>query len=162
MKIRRARAGDWPALWPFLSKVIQAGETYAIDPAMDEDGARALWMEAPAATFVAEYEGAILGTYYIKTNHPGGGSHVCNCGYVVSETARGQGIAEKMCVHSQDTARQMGYRAMQFNLVLCSNVGAVRLWERLGFETVGRLPKAFHHPSEGLVDAFVMYKWLDI
>lgn len=117
-------------------------------------------MDAPAATYVAEIGGAVMGTYYIKTNQPGGGAHVCNCGYMVGEAARGQGVAARMCEHSQEAARALGYRAMQFNLVLSSNVGAIRLWERLGYDTVGRLPRAFDHPALGLVDALVMYKWL--
>ncbi|WP_425500899.1 N-acetyltransferase family protein [Roseovarius faecimaris] len=159
--IRKARAGDWPALWSILQPVIRAGETYAIDPALPEEAARAMWMEAPAATYLAEQGGDILGTYYIKTNAAGGGAHVCNCGYMVGEAARGRGVAGAMCAHSQEAARALGYRAMQFNMVLCSNTGAIRLWEKMGYDTVGRLPRVFAHPSEGLVDALVMYKWLE-
>ena len=110
--------------------------------------------------YVAEAEGRILGTYYIKTNHAGGGAHVCNCGYVVTPAARGQGIARAMCAHSQEEAAKLGYLAMQYNLVVETNTGAIALWEKMGFETVGRLPRAFEHPQDGLVDARVMYKWL--
>lgn len=159
--IRAARGEDFPLLWPILRKVIRAGETYAIDPEISEDGARKLWMKAPRATYLAERDGAILGTYYIKTNQPGGGAHVCNCGYMVAEAARGQGVASALCRHSQAEAVSLGYLAMQFNLVLCSNIGAIRLWETLGFDTVGRIPRAFMHPREGAVDALVMYKWLE-
>jgi ribosomal protein S18 acetylase RimI-like enzyme len=109
---------------------------------------------------VAEREGEILGTYYLKTNQAGGGAHVCNAGYMVAEAARGQGIARAMCVHSQDEARELGYLAMQFNFVVETNRGAIALWQSLGFETVGHLPRAFRHPQAGLVDARVMYKWL--
>ena len=159
--IRGARAEDWPALWPILRGVIRAGETYAIDPQISEPAARALWLEGPRACFVAERDGDILGTYYIKTNHAGGGAHVCNCGYMVAEAARGQGIAAAMCAHSQIEAVKLGYLAMQFNLVVSTNTGAIRLWERLGFGTVGVLPRAFRHPRAGLVDARVMMKWLN-
>ena len=161
LTIREAQGQDWPALWVILRGVICAGETYAIDPEISEADARAMWLDAPAATYVAERDGKVLGTYYIKTNAAGGGAHVCNCGYMVSEAARGQGVAGLMCRHSQDAARALGYRAMQFNMVLCSNAGAIRLWEKLGYETVGRLPRVFEHPREGFVDALVMYKWLD-
>jgi ribosomal protein S18 acetylase RimI-like enzyme len=118
-------------------------------------------MHLPRKTFVAHEEGKILGTYYLKTNQAGPGSHVCNCGYMVSSTARGRGLATAMCEHSQKVAVALGYKAMQFNFVATSNAGAVRLWTKLGFETVGRLPSAFNHPSQGYVDALVMYKWLD-
>jgi ribosomal protein S18 acetylase RimI-like enzyme len=109
---------------------------------------------------VAEIAGETVGTYTIKTNQPGGGAHVCNCGYMVAEAARGRGIARAMCLHSQQEARAMGYLAMQFNFVVETNTGAIALWEALGFATVGRLPHAFAHPEAGLVDARVMYKWL--
>ena len=111
-------------------------------------------------TFVAEMQGEILGTYLIKTNQGGNGRHVCNCGYMVASRARGQGIAGAMCKHSQEKALELGYKAMQFNFVVSTNAAAIRLWNRHGFETVGRLPKAFEHPTEGFVDGLIMYKWL--
>lgn len=160
LTIRLAREADFDALWPMLRDVIRAGETYAIEPGLTREAVRDLWMRAPRATFVAERDGLVLGTCYIRSNQAGGGAHVCNCGYVVSEAARGQGIARAMCLHTQDEARAMGYLAMQFNFVVETNRGAIALWEALGFETVGRLPRAFRHPEAGLVDARVMYKWL--
>ena len=91
------------------------------------------------------------GGYYIKTNQNCLGNHVCNCGYMVSSAARGKGLATSMCEHLQKIALELGYKAMQFNFVASTNEGAVRLWTKLGFETVGRLPKAFDHPAIGLV-----------
>ncbi len=156
--IRAAAEADWPAIWSILEPVFRAGETYAIDRDISEDAARALWISAPRATYVAEAEGEILGTYYIKSNHAGGASHICNCGYVTAAAAQGRGIASAMCRHSLEQAPRLGYRAMQYNLVLASNDGAVRLWQKLGFEIVGTLPAAFDHPGLGPVDAFVMWK----
>ena len=156
--IRAAAEADWPAIWSILEPVFRAGETYAIDRDISEDAARALWITAPRATYVAEAEGEILGTYYIKSNHAGGASHICNCGYVTAAAAQGRGIASAMCRHSLEQAPRLGYRAMQYNLVLASNDGAVRLWQKLGFEIVGTLPAAFDHPGLGPVDAFVMWK----
>lgn len=160
--IRHARHDDADALWPILRDVIRAGDTYAYDRDLSREAALELWTIKPRATYVAELDGQIVGTYYIKTNQPGGGAHVCNCGYMVAERARGQGVAADMCMHSLAEARRLGYLAMQFNLVLCSNLGAIRLWQKLGFDTIGRLPRVFAHPRDGLVDALVMYKWLDV
>lgn len=160
MIIRPATSEDWPGIWAILEPVFRAGTTYAIARDITEAQARTYWLDTPAACYVAE-DKEVLGTFYIRTNAQGGGAHVCNCGYVTAEAARGRGIAEAMCLHSQDAARALGYKAMQFNMVLASNVGAVRLWDRLGYETVGKLPKVFDHPELGLVDAFVMYKWLE-
>jgi ribosomal protein S18 acetylase RimI-like enzyme len=104
--------------------------------------------------------GMVVGTYYMRQNQAGGGRHVCNCGYMIHASAAGRGIARAMCEHSLEHARSRGYRAMQFNFVVSTNERAVRLWQSLGFETVGRLPLAFRHPTRGYVDAFVMYKLL--
>ncbi len=160
IRMRLARDGDFDALWPILRDVIRAGETYAIDPGLSRGRVQELWMRTPRATFVAETPEGIVGTYYIKTNQQGGGAHVCNCGYMVARAARGQGVARAMCRHSQVEAAKLDYLAMQFNCVVETNRGAIRLWESLGFATVGRLPRAFRHPRAGMVDARVMYKWL--
>ena len=158
--IRPATTADWPAIWAILAPVFRAGDTYTIDPDISEADAERYWM-ATGRPYVAERDGAILGTFYIRTNQQGGGAHVCNCGYATSPSARGQGIARQMCIESLPLARALGYKAMQFNFVVTTNKAALHLWESLGFDTVGRLPKAFHHPSEGLVDAVVMYRHLD-
>lgn len=161
MKIREATEADFEKIWPIFREIASAGETYAYPRDTTKEEAKRLWMHLPRKTFVAEEAGEILGTYYIKTNQPGPGSHVCNCGYMVSSTARGRGVASAMCEHSQRIATELCYKAMQFNFVVAGNEEAVRLWHKLGFDTVGRLPKAFKHPSRGYVDALVMYKWLD-
>ena len=159
--IRPVRDTDAEAVWPILREVIRAGDTYAIDPGLARDRALELWTEVPRACYVAERAGEILGTYYIKSNQAGGGAHVCNCGYMTAPRARGQGVARAMCLHSQGEAVKLGYKAMQFNLVIATNTGAIALWRALGYDTVGRLPRAFDHPGHGLVDALVMYKWLE-
>lgn len=160
MEIRPYEPADADAVWALLEPVFRAGDTYAVDPGISRDAALAIWIDAPAATYVVADAGAILGSYYIKTNQQGGGAHVCNCGYITSSKARGQGIASAMCAHSLEAAKTHGYKAMQFNFVLTSNEGAIRLWERAGFDTVGRIPEGFQHPTLGLVDALVMYKEL--
>jgi len=162
MNIRQATREDFDKIWPIFHEIAAAGETYGYPRDISKDHAFKLWLDIPRQTFVFEEAGKILGTYYIKTNQAGTGDHVCNCGYMVSSAARGRGLATKMCEHSQEEVKRLGYKAMQFNFVASSNDGAVHFWTKLGFETVGRFPKAFNHPSKGLVDALVMYKWLDI
>lgn len=160
MVIRQAVDSDFPAIWPIFQQIAAAGDTYAFRRDISEQEAQRIWMQLPARTFVVESNKQIVGTYYIKTNQAGPGAHVCNCGYMVAESARGGGLATAMCEHSQQIAIELGYQAMQFNFVASTNTGAIRLWDKLGFETVGRLPEAFNHPAEGYVDALVMYKWL--
>lgn len=161
VSIRRFYPTDWPNLWQLLQATFSAGDTYTFSPQSTESEIHKAWIELPAATFVACNEaGHILGTYIIKPNQPGLGSHVCNCGYVVSKEAQGQGIASQMCEHSQKLALEMGFRAMQFNFVVATNTGAVRLWQKLGFDIIGTLPGVFQHQKLGFVDAFVMFKKL--
>ena len=160
MRIRKATTADAGAIADIILPTIRAGETYALDPGMSHDDALAYWMGADRQTFVAEDEGRILGTYYLRTNQAGGGSHVANCGYMTGAAATGRGVARRMCEHSLAEARANGYRAMQFNFVVSTNDRAVRLWQSLGFAIVGRLPGAFRHPSHGYVDALVMHQAL--
>lgn len=160
MTIREAVKEDFDSIWPIFREVVTAGDTYAYATDTTKEQAFEIWIEAPRKTNVFEEEGRIVGTYFLKTNQAGPGSHVCNCGYMVSSSARGRGLATAMCEHSQKVAMALGYKAMQFNFVASSNQGAVRLWGKLGFATVGRLPNAFNHPALGYVDALVMYKWL--
>jgi len=151
----------WPFLWAMMQPVFRAGETYAYAPDITEPEARRLWVEAPTATFVAvDEQKNVTGTYFIKPNQPGLGDHVCNCGYIVSESAKGRGVASALCTHSQRQAMDLGFLAMQYNLVVSTNERAVRLWQRLGFDIIGTVPQAFRHARLGLVDAHIMYKRL--
>ena len=161
MNIREATEKDIDAIWPIFHEIVSTGDTYAYPPETTKAEALNLWILLPRKTYVIEENNQVLGTYYIKTNQGGPGRHVCNCGYMVSSRGRGKGFATAMCEHSQKTAKELGYKAMQFNFVASSNEGAVRLWSKLGFNTVGRLPGAFNHPHQGYIDALVMYKWLE-
>jgi L-amino acid N-acyltransferase YncA len=160
MIVRPASPADGPAIWAILKPVIGAGETFALDRDMTEDAALAFWTGAGMEAFVAEQDGAVVGTYYLRPNFAGGGAHVCNCGYAVAEQATGKGVARALCAHSLEHAESRGYRAMQFNCVVSSNERAVRLWQAMGFAVVGRLPGAFDHPAHGYVDALVMFREL--
>ncbi len=124
---------DWAVVWSILQPVFAAGETYAFPRNIEESQAYHEWIKKPWETWVAEVDNRILATYYIKPNQPGQGAHVCNCGYVVNEAARGQGLASSMCEHSQIRARLLSFRAMQYSLVVAANAGAVALWERPRF-----------------------------
>lgn len=160
LEIRKVKSEDQNAIWKIFHEIVKTGDTYPYQPDTTKEEAIQIWIQSPAATYVAIHQGKIVGTYYIKPNQPDLGSHVCNCGYMVSHEARGLGIATKMCIHSQEEARELGFLAMQFNLVVSTNELAVRLWQKLGFEIIGTLPKVFQHQTLGLVDAHVMYKWL--
>jgi L-amino acid N-acyltransferase YncA len=158
--IRPADLQDHEAIWQILHEVVQGGDTFAYAPDISrEDGLRS-WLEAPRVTWVAEHEGKVIGSYFIKDNQPGLGSHVCNAGYMVASSARGLGAGRAMCAHSLEEARRLGYTAMQYNIVVSTNTGAVALWQSMGFTIVGTLPGAFRHAKLGPVDAYVMHRSL--
>ena len=160
MQIRPAQSSDAQAIAEIIVPIFREGATYTIDPDIGEAEALAYWLAADKETFVAEADGVVLGTYFMRPNQAGGGRHVCNCGYMTRTEVTGRGIARAMCLHSLEHARSRGYRAMQFNFVVATNERAVKLWQSLGFEVVGRLPAAFQHPVRGFVDALVMYQLL--
>jgi len=159
---RRPADEDRDPLWGILEPVIRAGETYTLPRNMDRSEALEYWFANGHEVWVAEDGDAIVGTYFLQANQKGGGAHVANCGYMTARGAEGRGIARRMCEHSLDRARERGFRAMQFNFVVSTNERAVGLWRSLGFETVGRLPGAFAHPTLGDVDALVMYRQLKL
>lgn len=160
VEIRQATESDNDAIWRILEPVIRAGETYTLPREMSRADALAYWHSPGHEVFVAEENGEIVGAYYLRANQKGGGAHVANCGYMTAPWASGRGVARAMCLHSLEHARSRGFRAMQFNFVVSTNERAVRLWQSLQFEIVGRLPGAFMHPALGAVDALVMYRQL--
>jgi ribosomal protein S18 acetylase RimI-like enzyme len=158
--VRPAQARDDDAIWGIIGPTIRAGETYALPRDMSRADALSYWTSPGHEVFVAEQDGEVVGTYYMRANQQGGGSHVANCGYMTALEASGQGVARAMCAHSLEHARARGFRAMQFNFVVGSNERAIALWQSFGFAIAGRLTEAFAHPRLGLVDAVVMYRRL--
>jgi len=161
MKIRQATDADRDAIWNIFHQVVAAGDTYALDPNISREDALAYWFAAGTHTYVAEQPAiGVAGTYILRPNQSGGGSHVANAGFMVSAGARGQGLGREMAEHCLSEARRLGFRAMQFNYVISTNTAAIRLWKDLGFEIVGTLASAFRHPDKGYVDVYVMYRSL--
>jgi L-amino acid N-acyltransferase YncA len=151
LSIREIEDADWDPVWGIIEPVFQTGETYPFPSDTTKDEAHQAWVDSPTPTKIAVDEnGDIRGTYYIKPNQTGRGAHVCNCGCIVGEKARGRRVAANMFRHSQEVAQKLGFRAMQCNLVVSTNEGAVRLWQREGFEIVATLPGALSTRGWGL------------
>ncbi len=161
LQIRPYGAADWPGVWALLEPVFRGGETFPHDSAITEAEARVAWVEQSQAVMVAvDAAGALVGTYYLRPNSLALGAHVANAGYVVAEHTRRQGIGSRLCQHSLQAARRLGFRLMQFNLVVSTNTAGIRCWQRNGFQVVGTLPGAFRHQRLGYVDALVMVRVL--
>jgi len=160
MQIRPAINADRDAIWNIFHEIIAAGDTYAFDPQMPREEALAYWFRADTHTYVAEEDGGFVGTYILRPNQSGAGSHVANAAFMVARDAEGAGMGRRMAEHCLTEARQMGFRAMQFNFVISTNTRAIHLWNQLGLKIVGTLPGAFRHPEKGYVDVYVMYRSL--
>lgn len=160
LQIREASASDGEAIWNIFRLVVASGDTYTFDPGTSRQDALAYWLHPSNQCYVAKSEAEIVGTYILKANQPGLGSHVANAAFMVAPQARGRGVGRYMGEHALNEARRLGFRAMQFNFVVSTNEPAVRLWQQLGFKIVGRLPGAFRHKDRGFVDALVMFRSL--
>ena len=160
IKIRPATDADHDAIWKIFHEIVAAGDTYAFDPKMSREEALAYWFRSSTRTYVAEEDGGVVGTYILRPNQSGPGSHVANAAFMVARDAEGAGVGRRMAEHCLTEARRMGFRGMQFNFVVSTNTRAIHLWNQLGFKIVGTLPGAFRHPEKGFVDVYVMYRSL--
>lgn len=158
MRIRHAKEADADALWAIIEPTVRAGETWALPEDWTREAALAYWLAPGHETFVAERDGAVVGTYFLRPAQMGPGAHVGNAGYMVHPEAWRGGVATAMCAHSIERARERGFRAIQFNFVVSTNERAVALWQRMGFAIIGRSPGAYRHRTLGFVDALMMHR----
>ena len=160
IEIRRARESDFDAIWEIFHLVVVKGDTYPYAPETTKEEAHSIWMIPSVETYIALLDGKIVATYVLKPNQAGPGSHVANAGFMVHPKYQGSGIGTVMAEHALKTAKESGYLAIQFNFVVSTNQTAVSLWKRLGFKIVATLPKVFRHQKLGLIDAYVMHRFL--
>jgi len=160
IEIRRITPQDKEEIWKIIHEVISAGDTYVFAPDSTREEMLAFWYADDKYAYVAVDNDQVVGTFFMKNNQPGLGSHVANAGYMVPASAAGKGIGKSMCLFSMSEARRLGYHAMQFNIVVKSNQRAVQLWQKLGFEIVGEVPEAFNHRTLGLTGIYIMYQKL--
>lgn len=159
--IRDAQADDWPQIWAIIRDVVIEQQTFACDPSISEADARQGWMlPSPARTVVLTERGAVLGIANMYPNRHGPGSHIASGSVMVARNARGKGVGRCLAEAMIAWAGQRGFAAIQFNAVVETNTAAIRLYENLGFVTLGVAPGAFRHPARGYVGLRIM--WLKL
>ena len=156
--IRKASAEYNDAIWKIIEPVIRKGSTYAFDPHSSRDEMLAIWAGPGTHTYVSILNGSVVGTFMMKDNQPGQGSHVANAAYMVAPEFAGLGIGRKMGIFSIKEARRLGYKALQFNMVVSTNQAAIHLWSKLGFEIIGEVPEAFNQVGKGYVSVYIMHR----
>lgn len=160
LTIRPIDNADIHAVSAIVHATITSGTTYPYNPNMSDVEAWELWTNPNNRVYVGCIGDMIVGTFYIRPNQPHLGAHICNAGFMVSSEVAGQGIGTQLGIYALQEAKVLGYHAMQFNLVVATNHASIRIWEKLGFSTIGIVPEAFQHPEHGLTDALIMYKKL--
>jgi L-amino acid N-acyltransferase YncA len=165
-EVTPATKADWPGIWEIFHDVVQGGDTYSYAEDTSEEKAHDMWIGAGkygtgALAYVVKDGAKVVGTYSLRRNHYGRGAHVANAGYMVHKDYRGQGIARALCQHSMEEAKRQGCLSMQFNYVVSTNTPAVNLWQAMGFKIIGISPKSYDHKQHGLVDIYIMHRFLD-
>lgn len=160
MTIRAAEEKDLNSVYEMFQEVVDQKVYYPYDETTPRSYIEQFWVSLDNIIYVAELDRVIVGAYIIRPNQPGYGNHIANAAYMVDTKIRGKGIGRALGEHSLGIAKEAGYYGMQYNFVVSTNVGAVKLWKSIGFEIVGRAPEAFRHPEEGYVDALIMYQRL--
>jgi ribosomal protein S18 acetylase RimI-like enzyme len=159
-EIRKAHSADADGIWAVLEPVIRKGDTFAFDPEIGRDEMLAYWCHPSKHCYVAVVDNHIAGTFFMQNNQPGLGAHVANAGYAVSPEHSGKGLGRAMAEFSLIEAKRLGYKSMQFNIVVKSNQRAVALWQSVGFTIIGEIPDAYNHRELGMTNAYIMYQKL--
>ena len=153
---RKYQAEDLPGMTHIWNRVVEDGVAFPQEDTLTLEEASAFFA-AQSFAGVASGEGRVFGLYILHPNNVGRCGHIANCSYAVDEAARGMGIGEKLVVHSLETAKALGFRIMQFNAVVKTNLGALRLYEKLGFARLGVIPGGFRM-NEGYEDIVPMFR----
>ena len=128
-------------LFDLFEAIVAALEGFPQAPPLTRDDFDAAWIRPTTVVVVALVDGKVAGAHYLKPNSPGRAAHIANAGYIVAPEARGRGVGRALVEDSIQRAPKLGFDAIQFNLVFASNP-ARKLYEELGWEAVGRIPRA--------------------
>ena len=162
-KLRKARLEDFEEIYDIFCHVLNDGKTYSYTlEEMTPERSLAYWISAPGThCIVADIEGKVAGVAALRPNRTGRAGHVANASFIVHHEFRRKGIARALGKRMLKMAKTQGYKAIQYNFVVSANEPGVTLWQSLGFTIVGILPKGFQHASKGLVDVYIMHRFLD-
>lgn len=161
--LRKAHLEDFEEIYDIFCDILDEGETYSYTKEeMTPERSMAYFMTAPGTSCcVAENKkGELAGFYTVRPNRTGRAGHVANASFLVHPDHRGKGVGRLISEHALKTAKKSGYKAMQFNFVVSTNKAAISLYQSLGFTIIGTMPKGFNHAKKGLVDVYLMHKFL--
>ncbi len=142
MNVRRYTERDLPEMIEIWNEVVEEGVAFPQEETLDLKS-EAEFFASQSYTGVAEENGKIYGLYILHPNNVGRCGHICNASYAVSSDARGKHIGEQLVMDCLKKGKELGFRVLQFNAVVESNIHARHLYERLGFRQLGTIPGGF-------------------
>lgn len=159
MIIRKYTEKDLPEMTAIWNEVVRDGIAFPQEDELNElSGAE--FFAAQSYCGVAEKDGKVVGLYILHPNNVGRCGHICNASYAVSSERRGQHIGEALVKDCLEQGRAHGFRVLQFNAVVATNVRARHLYERLGFTQLGMIPGGFRFIDGSYKDICPYYKVL--
>ncbi|MBO0992418.1 GNAT family N-acetyltransferase [Bacillus sp. SD088] len=154
--IRKYTEADIPYMMSIWNEIVEEGLAFPQEEPLTLEEARSFFAEQ-SYTGVAEEKGEILGLYIVHPNNVGRCGHIANASYGVKSGQRGKRIGEKLVVDSLEVAGSLGFRIMQFNAVVAANKGAIHLYKKLGFSSLGVIPNGFKQKDGRYVDIVPFY-----
>ncbi len=155
------KAEDEEALFAIFKEVVDAGCQFPYESSSMQEFRTQFFGPTSQVYVCRSAEGQIIGGFYLKSNYSGRSEHIANAAYMIKSTHRGLGIGTLLVKSSLRIASALGFLAMQFNMVLSQNAGAIKLYERLGFEIVGTIPNAIRNADGSFQDGYTMYRRID-
>ena len=142
MEIRAYRESDIRDMVRIWNEVVEEGSAFPQEEPLDEETGKAFFA-AQSYCGVAEENGGVVGLYILHPNNVGRCGHISNASYAVSAACRGRHIGERLVTDCLGQAKRLGFKLLQFNAVVETNLAARRLYERLGFVRIGTVPGGF-------------------
>ena len=142
MLIREFQKQDMPQMIAIWNEVVEDGNAFPQEEFLDEKKGNDFF-SSQSYTAVAQENGEILGLYILHPNNIGRCGHICNASYAVASRCRGRHIGEKLVLDCMKKGRELGFRILQFNAVVETNIHARRLYERIGFHQLGTIKNGF-------------------
>lgn len=143
ISIRKYDHEDVKEMIRIWNEVVEEGKAFPQEEPLDEASGEEFFASQTYCGVAEGEDGRIYGLYILHPNNVGRCGHICNASYAVSADARGLHIGEKLVKDCLKQGREEGFRVLQFNAVVATNVSARGLYERLGFTQLGTIPGGF-------------------
>ncbi|MBS0624850.1 MAG: bifunctional helix-turn-helix transcriptional regulator/GNAT family N-acetyltransferase [Verrucomicrobia bacterium] len=162
LALRLFAEGDEERLYEIFREVVDSGNQFPYESNSIQEFHRQFFGPNSQVYVVHSSGGEILGGFFIKPNFSGRSDHIANAAYMIKSTHRGQGIGTLLAKASLEIAKELGFQAMQFNMVFSQNFVALKLYQKLGFNIVGTIPSAIRNPDGNYQTGYVLHRELDM